>query len=486
METKQQQEEILIARNNDTGQVGAVTGLNKDGTPKMTDVKSASLADLVRFSKGQNPMEAFLSNFVRQCKNPSTFGFFKVPADRFESVGQAMADLMKEPEKNAEMLKDFKVEAPQQTQEQEQTVAPKEETSTPSETKSQAIDESRIDWEEIEKKWGVDRNFLEKNGLSDMLHNRKSKLVTIKIKIFDETFDIKARLSFVNTPDGKVKIDPHFIKETPNLNQKFNGVKFTPEDKQMLELTGNLGRVVELTDEAGNKVPSLVSIDRKTNELESVPVQPIRIPPKISNTELSQKDFAILKAGKQLDIQFTDKKGDTYPVVLQYSASEKKVEFVPRGCRLSEMQNTKQENGQSQSTTTETHKELKNSWVLPDGRIKPIGKWGNYLFNEQEKADYVAGKTIKIDNYVDKAGKVGTVYVKFDPKLQKGQSYPSDPDKAQSIKPAQESATQFAVNNDGKTNEATNKVDEPLQKGQVAPKDEEQQKQQRKSKGLKV
>ena len=70
---------MLIARNNQTGQVGAVTGLNEDGTPKMTaDVISAKLSELVKFTKGQNPMEAFLSNFMRQCKNPTTFGFFKV------------------------------------------------------------------------------------------------------------------------------------------------------------------------------------------------------------------------------------------------------------------------------------------------------------------------------------------------------------------------------------------------------------------------
>ncbi len=73
-----QQEEVLIARNNETGQIGAVTGLNEDGTPKMTDVKSAKLSDLVKFTKGQNPLEAFMSNFMRQCKNPTTFGFFKV------------------------------------------------------------------------------------------------------------------------------------------------------------------------------------------------------------------------------------------------------------------------------------------------------------------------------------------------------------------------------------------------------------------------
>ena len=153
-EQKKEQEEVLIARNNETGKVGAVTGLNKDGSPKMADVKSASLADLVRFSKAQNPMEAFLSNFIRQCKNPSTFGFFKVPADHFESVGRAMADFMQEPEKNADILKDFKVDVPQQTQKQEETKATAQAEKPTSgteqtEVKHTAIDESRIDWDSL-------------------------------------------------------------------------------------------------------------------------------------------------------------------------------------------------------------------------------------------------------------------------------------------------------------------------------------------------
>ena len=110
MAKDQNLEEVLIARNNDTGQVGAVTGLNEDGTPKMTDVKSAKLSDLVKFSKGRNPLEAFMSNFVRQCKNPSTFGFFRVPADRYDTVGTVIGDFAKDPEANAEILKDNKVD----------------------------------------------------------------------------------------------------------------------------------------------------------------------------------------------------------------------------------------------------------------------------------------------------------------------------------------------------------------------------------------
>ena len=120
MAQDQNLEEVLIARNNDTGQVGAVTGLNEDGTPKMTDVKSAKLSDLVKFQKGQNPIEAFMSNFVRQCQNPSRFGFFRVPADRYDTVGTVIGDLAKDPEANAEMLKNNKVELPTAEQKVEQ------------------------------------------------------------------------------------------------------------------------------------------------------------------------------------------------------------------------------------------------------------------------------------------------------------------------------------------------------------------------------
>ena len=51
MAKDQNLEEVLIARNNETGEVGAVTGLKEDGTPQMTDVKSAKLSDLVKFQK---------------------------------------------------------------------------------------------------------------------------------------------------------------------------------------------------------------------------------------------------------------------------------------------------------------------------------------------------------------------------------------------------------------------------------------------------
>ena len=42
MDQTQEKEQVLIARNNDTGEIGAVTGQNPDGTPQVAEMKSAN------------------------------------------------------------------------------------------------------------------------------------------------------------------------------------------------------------------------------------------------------------------------------------------------------------------------------------------------------------------------------------------------------------------------------------------------------------
>ena len=137
MDQTTDQQEVLIARNNENGQMGAVKGQNPDGTPQMADAKSTPLSELVKFNKGQNPLEAFMSNFIRQAKNPTMFSFFRLPADRYEAIAPAMADLIQKAEQNAEMLKPYAVEvdAPKQQVEQGQDNNVKEET--PKQTKEQ-------------------------------------------------------------------------------------------------------------------------------------------------------------------------------------------------------------------------------------------------------------------------------------------------------------------------------------------------------------
>lgn len=450
-----EKDQVLIARNNETGETGAVKGLKQDGTPDMAPSKSAKLSDLVVFNIHKNPLEAFLSNFVRQCKNPSMFSFFKVDADNVNSVGQVVEDALKDPEANKAMLSEMKVEAKATNR------------------NSQAIDGSKIDWQGLKDRWGIDRETLEKSGdLKEMLYNRKSRLVTITPTFAGEKYSLEARLSFREDANGNIKVVPHFIRKEPNLDQEFNGVKFTDEDKQNFRTTGNLGRLADVVDkETGEVIPSFISIDRQTNEILSVPAKSVFVKDTIGQTKLDMGEINTLKSGKAIpNKEIVDRKGNKYTVTLQVSADRRDVEFVPS--YASQKQGQSESNGQKKST-----------WLTQDGKIKPITKWAGVPMTEKQQADYVAGKTVVLDNMVDKDGKPCTVYLTFNMNKQRPTTSFKDPRQAESITPANESRTQMAVNNDGKTDEATKKIKEPLDRGQTGPKNESQQK---KSKGRKM
>lgn len=524
MAKDQNQEEVLITRNNDTGQVGAVTGLNEDGTPKMTDVKSAKLSDLVKFQKGQNPIEAFLSNFVRQCQNPTTFGFFRVPADRYDTVGTVIGDLAKDPKANAEMLKNNKVELPAaekkadipQEQKAESVVdQPKQDTPTKeentnevapasdNEVKHSAIDESKIDWENLKEKWGIDREALNQSGdLQEMLYNRKSKPVNLTMSFAGEKYPVEARLSFRADADGNVKVVPHFIHHEAKLDQDFMGYKFSKIDKTNLLENGNLGKVVELTDPAtGEKVPSLVSRDRYTNELIAVPAKSVYVRDTFGQTKLTMAEIGQLKQGKPLPPkEIVCRDGKIRTGIIQYNTDRRNLEFVPNGVRWwNKIHGIKEDTKQGESTAQKTDGQVavnqsekpdgekvrvskENTWLLEDGRIKPLGKWNKHPLTPEQTAMYAAGKVVKIDDMPDDKGQPATVYLYFDKKNMKPKMSFNDP----RVKVAEESKTQKAVNNDGLTNEATKHVAEPLQKYQTEPKNETQQRQQRKPKGPKM
>lgn len=484
MDQTTDQQEVLMARDNESGQVGAVVGQNPDGTPRMADAKSTPLSELIKFNKGQNPLEAFMSNFIRQAKNPTQFSFFRLPADRYDAIAPAMADLIQKADENAEMLKPYVVEAEMPTQQvkQELTADVKEETpaqAQPVQVKSTPIDPNRIDWAKIEQQWGIKRDDLEKSGaLDQMVYNRKSpQLFTVKPRFGDEQFSLQAKLSFRTNPDGSYSLVPHFIRNEPQLDQDFKGYSFTKEDKAELRKTGNLGKPVELTDpKSGEKVKCLVSIDKLTNEIEAIPVEKIYIKPKVANIDLDMKAIGILKNGGLIREQHVElPNGAKFTADLQYSASKRDIVFVN-----SEMYR------QNQSQDNKTQQQVKDSWHNPDGSIKRLEHWRKLPLNEQQQADYLAGKKVLVGEGKDRFGNDCTIYFQYDPEKKAPQTTRVYPDRDKVVGVAEESRTQMAVNNDGKTNEATKKMNEPLQRGQTAPKDESQQKKQAKTKGPKV
>ena len=366
------------------------------------------------------------------------------------------------------------------------------------------IADGDVDWKELER-FGVKKENLSEKDMKALMNYGKTNLVTVNPTFGGDSYELQARLSFQKTEDGKMKLAPHFVRHEPRLDIPYNGYTFTDEDKKNLKQTGNLGRLVDVADtKTGEMRPSYISIDRLTNEIVDIPASKVRIPDRIGLTELLKPEQDILRAGLALSKEVTLKNGRKFEAVLQVSAEKRDVEFVPehlwqgQSQRRGNGQEKKQKSPEAPDATGQQQKEAgsqengqrsNRSWTNEDGSIRPIGKWKDDKFTEQQKADYVAGKVVVLANAKDDQGQPCTKYLKFDREKGRPLTYSANPDLAQTVAPSNESRTQLAVNNEGKTNEATKHLKEPLTQGQTAPKDDTQKQQQekpKKSKGMKV
>ena len=529
MAKKTTEKDVLIVRDEKTGEISVVAGLNADGSPKRTPAKAENAQSFLQFDRHGDVLDNFFKNFFRQCKEPSRFGFYRVAADQADKLLEVIKDLLKDPEGNKEMLAPHKVDTSgyekkvqeeqsaekQEQPEQKQDDEPKKQEEmeqkneqnqeNPQQAQSnrgyQPIDESKINWKELEEKWGVKRDDLEKSGdLDRMLNYGKSDLVRVAPNFGGEAFELDARLSFKKDGEGNVSLVPHFIRKEQKLDD-YKEHKFSDDDRKNLRETGNLGRVVDLVDrETGEIIPSFVSIDRKTNEITDVSASKVRIPERIGKTEITKQEQDMLRAGLPVRDKLIERKdGRKFVTTLQVNVEQRGVEFVPgtgKSPRTAQTQETKGDTSKSQAqggeNAAQTKKEQRrNTWTNEDGSIRPISKWSGVSFTDQQKADYVAGKAVKLENVTDKQGFHATMYIKFNPEKGRPYRYDTNPDNAQQVAPSNESRTQVAVNNDGKTNEATKNLREPLQKGQTNPKDARQQQQQEKpqkktGKGMKM
>ena len=541
MAKKTTEKDVLIVRDEKTGEISVVAGLDADGSPKRTPAKAENAQSFLQFDRHGDVLDNFFRNFYRQCKEPSRFGFYRIAADQADKLLEVMKDLLKDPEANKELLAPHKVDTsgyekqvkeeqtaekseqteqkPEQQQSEQSKETQKQENMEQKQEQNQEspqqqtqgrrgyqpIDESKINWQELEDKWGVKRADLEKSGdLNKMLNFGKSDLVKVSPKFGGESFDLDARLSFKRDSEGNVSLVPHFIRKEQKLDE-YKGHKFSDEDRKNLRETGNMGRKVDLVDkETGEITPSYISIDRKTNEITDVPANKVRIPERIGKTEITKQEQDMLRAGLPVRDKLIERNdGRKFVTTLQVNVEQRGVEFVPgtgKSPRTAQTQEAKnnlaqgQVQGQAQGAgnTASTQKEQRrNTWTNADGSIRPISKWSGVNFTDQQKADYAAGKAVKLENVTDKQGFHATMYIKFNPEKGRPYRYDTNPDNAQKVAPSNESRTQVAVNSEGKTNEATKNLKEPLQKGQTAPKDDKQQKQQEKpqkrnSKGMKI
>ena len=531
---KSDEQDVLVVRDEKTGEISVVAGLSRDGTPKRAPAKAENTPDFLRFDRNSDLMDSFFRNFFRQCKEPSRFGFYRIAADQVENLLGVMKELLKDPEANKEILSAHKVDtsnyekeakqsegqaketassddasntqantekenvSSEQTNEKENDMEQKPEqtatgqkSQTASDVKQNLISGNDVNLQELGAKYGIDFNSMNEKDMKALLNYGKTGLVIVKPTFGGEQIEIQARLSFRKDDNDQLQLVPHFVRNEPKLDVAYKGYTFTPEDKKNLLQNGNLGKVVDFPDKnTGELRPHFISIDRLTNEIVDIPTNKVRIPDTIGKTPITKDDKRVLYSGIPLRKEIELANGRKFTPLLQVNVEQRGVEFVPGSTRQAQGQ---KQNGDKKQTADKQEQKAEgdaggqkkqqdpNHWLNEDGTIRRLNTYFKKELTEQQKDDYVAGKTIEIKEVPNKNGSgTYTAYVKFDFNKMQPRSYRTNPDLKQAKEqiPTNENKVQVAVNEQGKTNEATKHTKETLKPGQAAPKNEKQQKEQ--------
>ena len=531
---KSDEQDVLVVRDEKTGEISVVAGLSRDGTPKRAPAKAENTSDFLRFDRNSDLMDSFFRNFFRQCKEPSRFGFYRIAADQVENLLGVMKELLKDPEANKEILSAHKVDTSNYEKEAKQSEGQAKETSSsddasktqantekenvsseqtnekendmeqkPEQTateqqaqtapgvKQNLISDNDVNLQELGAKYGIDFNSMNEKDMKALLNYGKTGLVIVKPTFGGEQIEIQARLLFRKDDNDQLQLVPHFVRNEPKLDVAYKGYTFTPEDKKNLLQNGNLGKVVDFPDKnTGELRPHFISIDRLTNEIVDIPTNKVRIPDTIGKTPITKDDKRVLYSGIPLRKEIELANGRKFTPLLQVNVEQRGVEFVPGSTRQAQGQ---KQNGDKKQTADKQEQKAEgdaggqkkqqdpNHWLNEDGTIRRLNTYFKKELTEQQKDDYVAGKTIEIKEVPNKNGSgTYTAYVKFDFDKMQPRSYRNNPDLKQAKEqiPTNENKVQVAVNEQGKTHEATKHTKDPLSPGQSAPKNEKQQKEQ--------
>lgn len=531
---KSEEQDVLVVRDEKTGEISVVAGLSRDGTPKRAPAKAENTPDFLRFDRNSDLMDSFFRNFFRQCKEPSRFGFYRIAADQVENLLGVMKELLKDPEANKEILSAHKVDTSNYEKEAKQSEGQAKETASsddasktqanpekenvsseqtnekkndmeqkPEQTateqqaqtapgvKQNLISGNDVNLQELGAKYGIDFNSMNEKDMKALLNYGKTGLVIVKPTFGGKQIEIQARLSFRKDDNDQLQLVPHFVRNEPKLDVAYKGYTFTPEDKKNLLQNGNLGKVVDFPDKnTGELRPHFISIDRLTNEIVDIPTNKVRIPDTIGKTPITKDDKRVLYSGIPLRKEIELANGRKFTPLLQVNVEQRGVEFVPGSTRQAQGQ---KQNGDKKQTADKQEQKAEgdaggqkkqqdpNHWLNEDGTIRRLNTYFKKELTEQQKDDYVAGKTIEIKEVPNKNGSgTYTAYVKFDFDKMQPRSYRNNPDLKQAKEqiPTNKNKVQVAVNEQGKTHEATKHTKDPLSPGQSAPKNEKQQKEQ--------
>ena len=457
------EKKVLLVKDAKDGKVKAVTGMDEKGNIQTTEPTAKNQSSLFAVNTNEAMLETFFKKMLEQAQQPSHTGFFLMTEkmlDKLVKIDLDPHEMELHRVNPAEYLEKV------QKQNLHQNQGSSDETS---QSAFQPMDVSKIDRQDIQK-YGINPADLEPL-LKAMSYGHKSpQMIPLNPELESGIrVPTKGRVSLEEQADGSLKIIPHYWQEKPNLDAPFHGVLLNAQDKENLRQSLNAGRVIELEPTPGQKIPAFVSLDRLTNKLEALPVENISIPNKIKGADLSEDQQLRLGAGEKVLVEkMVSRTGRFFDGYIQINASDKKFDFSYEGLdRNRYSQENKEVRRQQKENAPEGESEKQKQLFIPQ---KLLG----VELTEKQQEFLKAGQATYIRGMMkDDKGEPFNAWVKPNPEKMKFDFFKWNPDKAKKqgaeVKPAEESKTQVAVNNDGKTNEATKNVKEPLKQGQQKP-----------------
>lgn len=401
---------LLVLRHSNNS-VGIVQGIQQNGN--LIDFKPDrnKVDTVMRIDSSESSFTEFYSDFYHQLKDPSEYSFFKVREFEAQETAEGLQkyiDDSSDAERQDLKESEVSIEAVETARNQKYV------DKNSSVLNSGLINEAPINNNRSQYRYqiedvpwntmaelGLEREKLEDIGALDALLKgyKTPMLIPILFNDGEAVSKIEARLQLRIDDDGELIVKVHRVCKRVDFRKKFKGHKFTKEDRVNLLNSGNMGRVVDLIDTVtGEIIPSLISLDRLTNELISLRLEFVRIPAVICGVTLSLEQVKILRDGKPLFIEnMLSKKRRLFSAKVQFNTDKKWIEFFFK----------------------KNLKGFDRGVVRPNfAREVPTVFRGKYL-RKWQMDKLRAGETAYINGLVNKNGKRYQGYMSFDKRIGK-------------------------------------------------------------------
>ena len=190
-----------------------------------------------------------------------------------------------------------------------------------------------LDWDRLAPQlaaMGITREQLEKSGqLKQLLAGQQTAPLTYDQKLNNRYVSMTGKLRVVEV-DGQYRLRFQPIKDEKviralTIPKQVQGYTITPDDRANLIRSGELGRLVQLTDPTTKKpYQAYVGTDTRTGQVVVTRPEQIKLPKTINGVPLTQTQRELIGQGKAIRLDgLKGENGQTFSAYVQVSAAKR-------------------------------------------------------------------------------------------------------------------------------------------------------------------